>query len=219
MKPIQKNQFSSTISGVKLYIDDIELILSKILTINENYTICDDDNIYEDLDELKKYKGHNPDIIKIESKNKNNEFNFLIVRIVENIASVRSYGENQNRIAYEIEKIFLDRKINPLIRFFFNPKNAIFNIITLTIIFGFVYLYKTYYLKESVNIKQNLWPLILWLAILFITLLNKNSNGRIELKRRHESSFLKNNKDSILLVVITAILTAVITIIVTSLMS
>jgi hypothetical protein len=211
MKPIKQNKFSSTISGVKLYIDDIELILSKLSTINENYTIFDDENIYEDLDELKKYKGFNPSIIKIESKSENDGFNFIYIRILENIASIRSYGENQNRIAYEIEKIFFKRKINPFIRFFFNSKNAIFNITLLTPILAIIYVYRTYYLKENISVKQNLWPLIIWLIILFLALLNKNTNGKIELKRRHESNFMKNNSDAILLVIITAILTAVIT--------
>ncbi|WJS95828.1 hypothetical protein NYQ10_05075 [Flavobacterium johnsoniae] len=219
MKPIEQNKFSSTISGIKLFLDDIELILSKFSALNENYILFDDDNIYENLEELKHYKGNNPKIIKIELKNEVGSFNFLYVRIVEDLGSVSSYGEKQNKIAYEIEKIFLKRKNSPLIRYFFNPKNAVYNIITITTISCLIYCYKTYYLKEIVNIKQNLWPIVLWFVILFFTLLNKNSNGKIELKRRHESSFLKNNKDSILLVIITAIFTAIITSIITALLS
>jgi hypothetical protein len=210
MKPIEQNRFSSTLYGVKLYIDDIELILSKILSINETYTISDDENLYADIEELKKYKGDNPKIIKIESKN---NFNFLFVRIVENTASILTVGEMYNKIAYEIEKIFIKRKNNPFVTYFFNPKNAKNNIIVLFVILGGIYLYRTYYLKEVVDIKQNLWSVIIWFSILLVTLINPNYNGKIELKRRHENNFFKNNKDTLIVAIITAIVTYLLTLI------
>ena len=208
MKPIEQNKFSSSIYGVKVYIDDIELILSKILSLNETFTISDNENSYDNLEELKKYKGNNPSIIKIDS---NNKFNYLSIRIFENVASVNSYGNEYNKIAYEIEKIFLRRKSHPFISYFFNTKNARNNIIILSIVLSGIFFYKTYYLHESVNLKQNIWYVVAWLIILLITLMHPNFNGKIELKRRHENSFLKNNKDSILIATITAIITAIIT--------
>lgn len=210
MKPIEQNRFSSTLYGVKLYIDDIELILSKILSINETYTISDDENLYVDIEELKKYKGDNPKIIKIESKN---NFNYLFVRIVENTASILTFGEIYNKIAYEIEKIFIKRKNNPFVTYFFNPKNAKNNIIVLFVILGGIYLYRTYYLKEVADIKQNIWSVIIWFSILLVTLINPNYNGKIELKRRHENNFFKNNKDTIIVAIITAIVTYLLTLI------
>lgn len=210
MKPIEKNKFSSTLYGVKLYIDDIELILLKISNINENYTISDDDNVYTDIEELKKYKGDNPKIIKIESKN---DFNYLFVRIVENTASIITFGEMYNKIAYEIEKIFIKRKNNPFVTYFFNPKNAKNNIIVLFIILGGIYFYRTYYLKEAIDIKQNIWSVIIWVLIYLVTLINPNYNGKLELKRRHENNFFKNNKDTIMVGTIIAIVSYLLTLI------
>lgn len=205
MKPIEQNKFSSTIYGVKLYIDDIETILSKITLSNQSFKISDDDNIYEDLEELKKYKGDNPNIIKIESKS---NFDYMFIRIVENVCSIISYGETYNKIAYEIEKIFLKRKNNKFVTFFFNSRNARNNIIILSLVYFGYYLYKTYYLKQIVDIKQSIWTIIIWLLILLITLINPNFNGKIELKRRHENSFFKNNKDKLLVAIITFLVTA-----------
>ena len=190
MKPIETNKFSSSIYGVKLYIDDIELILSKIESVKDTYIISDDDNIYENLAELKQYKGNNPGIIKIEAKSEDVlHFEYLFIRITENIGSVTSKGEKYNRLAYEIEKIYLKRKNNPFITYFFNQKNARNNVIFLFLILGGIYLYRTYHLKEVVDVKKNIWSIIIWLIIFFITLVNSNFNGKIELKRKHEDSF------------------------------
>lgn len=214
MKPIESNKFSSTIYGVKLYIDDIELILSKITSINDTYIISDDDNIYESLDELKLYKGNNPEIIKIEAKDGDSfKFEYLFIRIAENIGSITSRGEKYNKLSYEIEKIYLKRKNNPFITYFFNQKNAKNNLIFLFLFFGGIYFYKTYFLKEVVDVKKSFWPIIVWLIIFFITLINSNLNGKIELKRKHEDNFLKNNKDAIIIVIITAVITYLLTLI------
>src|SRR5690606_33126312 len=115
------------------------------------------------LEDLNQYKGNNPKIIKIESLNK---FDYIFIRIVENVSSVTSRGSVYNKIAYEIEKIFLKRKNNPFVLYFFNPKNARNNIIVITIAFSAIYAYKSYYLKETVNIKQGTLFLVLWLLVL-----------------------------------------------------
>lgn len=212
MKPIEVDKFGSSTFGVKLYIDDIELILSKIESIGDTYIISDDENIYENLEELKQFKGNNPKVIKIEARGENTlHFEYFFVRIAENIASVTSKGEKYNMLAYQIEKIYLKRKNNAFITYFFNQRNARNNVILLFIILGGIYFYRTYYLKEIVDVKQNVWSIIVWLTVFLITLTSSNFNGKIELKRKHENNFFENNKDTILVAVITAVVTYLLT--------
>ncbi len=85
MEPIKRNKFSSSIYGVKLYIEDVELIVSKIKNLSNNFQISDNDNTYQDIEELRKYKGDNPQLIKIENEE---NFNFIFIIISENIADL-----------------------------------------------------------------------------------------------------------------------------------
>lgn len=208
MKPIERTEFSSSIYGVKLYIDDIELIISKIQNLSNNFKISDNDNIYQDLDELRKYKGDNPQLIKIENRE---NFDLLFIRIVENIASINCRGEAFLKEAYEIEEIFIKRRKHPIITYFFNPENTKSNLINFTIILGVYYSYKGFYLKETLDFRNGIFGIVVGLLFILITLLNQNFNGRIELKRKHESSFWEKNKDAILIAIISAIITGVIT--------
>lgn len=207
MKPIEKNEFSSSVYGVKLYRDDIELIISKIES-KSNFNISDEDNIYQNVEELIKYKGYNPKIIKLASTE---NFNYIFIRITDNIASITCRGEAFLRDAYEIEKLFLKRKKNPIITYFFNQRNAKFNLLILTIIISIYYSYQLLYLKQKFEYKNNFIGIGFWLIVLLITLLNQNFNEKIELKRKHESSFWNKNKDAILVAILSAIFGGIIT--------
>lgn len=210
MKPIERNEFSSSVYGVKLYRDDIELIISKIES-KPNFNISDEDNIYKNIEEFIEYKGYNPKIMKLATTE---NFNYIFIRITDNIASITCKGEAFLRDAYEIEKLFLKRKNNPIITYFFNPRNAKFNLLILTIVISIYYSYQLLYLKQKFEYKNNFVGIIFWLIILLITLINQNFNGKIELKRKHESSFWDKNKDAILVSIISAIIAAIITYIV-----
>ncbi|CDT28693.1 membrane hypothetical protein [Sphingobacterium sp. PM2-P1-29] len=122
-------------------------------------------------------------------------------------------------MAYEIEKLLLKRKKNPIVTYFFNPNNAKNNLIILTIFLSFYYLYKIVYLKQEFEIKNNSWGIGFWLTVLLIILTNQNFNGRIELKRKHESSFWEKNKDALLIATLIAIITVIITIVITKMTS
>lgn len=207
MKPIEKNEFSSSILGVKLYLDDIELIISKIQNLSDNFQISDDDNIYQSIEELREFKGDNPRKIKIENRK---EFSYIFIGISDDIANVTCSGELFLKEAYEIEKIFIERKKSPTITYFFNPINARNNLIVVTLLLATYYAYKTFYLKQITDFKGVTWVLVIWGTIFLVTLLNPNFNRKIELKRRHETGFWKKNQDNILTAIISIILTAII---------
>ncbi|ESU25068.1 hypothetical protein FSS13T_18610 [Flavobacterium saliperosum S13] len=214
MKPIEKLINTNVIGGVKIYLDDLELILYKLHQSGFNTIISDDDNMYDSIDELKQFKGNNPKIIKIEAHNNDLPLEYIYIRIVDNVSSVLSNGKNVLAASYEIEKILANRKNKFIYTYFINPKNALINLILISSIALFAFIYKSIYLKQQYNKIEWLGIILIWSIIYLYTLLNPNTNEKIELERKHEDNFFKKNKSAILVGIIIAIITAIITLII-----
>lgn len=210
----KEKYFNSNIPGVKLYLDDIEHIIDILKIENTTIEISDEENIYESIDELRKIKGNNPKLIKIEGKLQNELFEYISVRISEYSFIVYvHHSETFLKPAYEIER-FVKTKKRAAIFSFFNSRNSKTNIIlNICLALGFYLTYAFIY-KKDYSIKILLYFILFWCIVFLLSELNPNSNTKIELKRRHESNFWEVNKEKILLIIITATLSALTTLLI-----
>lgn len=210
----KEKYFNSYIPSVKLYLDDIEHIIDILKSDNAIIEISDDENTYESIDEIRKVKGNNPKLIKIEGKLPDGLFEYISIKISEYSLTIYVHHSEQFiKTAYEIERLARTKK-RPAIYSFFNSRNSKTNIVlNIILAFGFYLTYAFIY-KKDYSIKIWLYFILFWGFIFILSELNPNSNTKIELKRRHESNFWEVNKEKILLVIITSTLTALITLLI-----
>lgn len=202
----ENKYFNSTINSTKLYLEDIESIISKIENENIKIEISDNENVYESISELKSIKGNNPKLIKIEGTLKNTFLEYINVRITEFSSTIYVHNsESLLKNAYEIEQILISKK-RKLIYSFFNSYNAKINIIFNLVISSILYLVYTLFFKKDFNYTIWIYIILIWVLIFFISELNPNSNTKIELERKHDLNFYEKNKDKILFGIVTTII-------------
>lgn len=202
----EKKYFNATINYTKLYLEDIENIISKIENENIKIEISDNENVYESIAELKSIKGNNPKLIKIEGTLKSGFLEYINVRITEFSSTIYvHHSETLLKPAYEIEKLLISKK-RKLIYSYFNSYNAKINVIFNLVISTILFLVYTFITKKDFNYTIWFFIILLWVLIFFISELNPNSNTKIELERKHELNFYEKNKDKILFGIVTTII-------------
>lgn len=199
MKKVENSTLTDSIPRTKLYLDDVEYVLSKLSSLNLNIEISDDDNVYDSLEELIQTKGLNPKLIKIFGKQKEQLFGFILIRL-SNLASTVHVQNDEKllKIGYEIEKYLTSRKRKKIYAFF-NSQNAKLNIVINSVLAVGVYIYSTYVRKTAFNYIVWICIVLLWIFIFFLSELNPDSNTKIELDRKHNLNFYEKNKDKIIL--------------------
>lgn len=116
----KEKYFNSNIPSVKLYLDDIEHIIDILKSDTAIIEISDDENTYESIDEIRKVKGNNPKLIKIEGKLPDGLFEYISIKISEYSLTIYVHQSEQFiKTAYEIERLARTKK-RPAIYSFFN---------------------------------------------------------------------------------------------------
>ncbi|MBS7230355.1 hypothetical protein KHA90_04905 [Flavobacterium psychroterrae] len=215
----ENKYFNTTINSTKLYLEDIENIISKIENENIILEISDNENVYESIAELRSITGTNPKTIKILGTLTSSFLEYITIRITESSSTI--YVHNSDTLlkpAYEIENLLISKK-RKLIYSYFNSYNAKINLLC-TLLIGFVvFLVCTFITKENFNYTIWVSIILLWTLIFLISELNPNSNTKIELERKHELNFYEKNKDKILFGIVTTFIGIIIGSIITYLKS
>ena len=169
--------------------------------------------VHSSLEELKEVKGQNPELRKINGKFEDFSLEYISVRITEYSTSI--YVHNSERllkIAYEIERLMISRKRKKIYSWL-NSRIAKINIILNLILLFSSYIYFEFLIKKPHNFSFWFYLILFWSIIFIISVLNPQSNTKIELERKHQLDFFKKNRERILLILITAIITTIVGII------
>lgn len=205
MIPKTSKYFSSRIVATKIYLEDLEKIISILNSAQVALEISDNDNIYSSVEDLKNHQGSNPKIIKIEGKLPEKTLEWITVLITDASSSVNVFNsESLLKPAYEIEKIFVTRKRKKIYSWL-NSQSAIRNFI-LNVIFAFSFFaYHKLYLGKQYNLSFWFYVLLFWGLVFIVSELNPNSNTKIELERKHSIGFFAKNKEKVFLVIVTSV--------------
>jgi len=213
MKKIETTTITTYIGKTKLYLDDVEYVMSKLRSLDLNVEISDADNVYDSLEELRSIKGINLKLINFIGKPKDLSFGFILIRLSDQGSAVHvERSEKLLGIAYEIEK-FLKTRRRKMIYAFFNSQNAKANIMVNIILALAIYFYS---ITQKLPFNYFVWVsiIMLWVFIFFLCELNSDCNSKIELDRKHNLKFYEKNKEKILLASIGAVIGAVITLLI-----
>jgi hypothetical protein len=209
MKQKKKESFSESISGVRIFRDDIDYIISRCQNKSISIVISDENNIFENLDELVNLKGNSPSKFELQGKIESVNYSYLRILFEPRRVYVLTSGSEQLcSFGYELKDYLIDKipwhykVLNPLIWFAvtwiiiqfwvaIQPKDS--KIITYQWLFWF-----------------GISALIIWL----ISLANRYLNFRINLSRKHDHGFIKRNSDNLILAIISAIVGAVLALLV-----
>ncbi|WP_147320734.1 hypothetical protein [Hymenobacter lapidiphilus] len=161
-------------------------------------------------------KGKNPTSIEIIGSKYEGASDYT--RISVSISNLRSHiyasvQEKALKIGYDIEKLLLIRKRKRIYNIFnssFSKINIVIQSFLMLADYSLSLLYKNY--------KFNLLPwffiITFWVIAFLISDINPDSNTKIELSRKHEINFYDNNKDKIILSLISMVFGALITLII-----
>lgn len=216
MEKIQETNFKKSILRTKLFIEDIEEIITKMKSNNLDVEITDSENKYDSLQDLIEHKGKNPKLIRLTGKRKELTFDFLNIRISDIGSHIYINGKpDLISLGYELESFLKNRK-RKWYHSFFNSDNAKYNLILNSVLLLVFWLYSNF---KGAKFNSQLWLFILvfWVAVFLYSELNPMTNSNIELVKKHELSFYKRNKDKILIGVSMALLGSLITLLIKSL--
>jgi hypothetical protein len=197
----------------KYFRDDIESLIDELLGIELEVEISDSDNIYESLDEVIENRGHFVSELNINSRVSNSSFSRCDISISKSRTFLSVSGdEDLLNFGHKIHKMLLDRKVSWL------------NVITRRSYFPF---YLIVYFLALLNawggsLKGEytlLWtPWLISLTVICLawlgSLVNPYSDTRIYLKRKHDVDFFENNKEKLILIIVSALVGTIITLIV-----
>lgn len=203
MKQKKETYYSGRIKGFVVFRDDIEFVLNSLTDNGLSSSLQDDKHTYDNIDEIIKNVGNSPKRIKIEARNKET-YETVGLSFDKNELSISCYGSEQMySLGFRLNNYFSEKipwhykVFNPWIYYFttFTP------FYTLTLAFD----------KTTNEIKRP-WILVLFaisfLLGLFSYFLRKKGYG-IRLVKIHEHGFWKNNKDRLIVSLISAIFGAV----------
>jgi hypothetical protein len=206
MEKIKNNNYSKYIINSKLYLEDIEDIIEKLTQKSLTIKLYDDDNIYDNINELIELKGKNPKKLTIEGKAE--LFEYISIKIDKNDIWINSNGSEILYLCGLELNEFIRTKKNWLLTFL-NP-NLLLALSTFSLLFLLSLFDKT---TKTLPYNWLIWiPVILYSLLIFRTIF-KYFWINLELVRRHQYGFIKRNKDSILLMIISAIFGSLLTII------
>jgi hypothetical protein len=203
----KQTNFKSTIRDIKLFLDDIEGIMSVMKSNGMDVEISDSENKYDSIQDLITHKGENPVEIILEGKQQGSSFGQCSVFLKGYALILIEGSSNFISCGYELENL-LNKKKRKWYQPVFDALHAKVSFLGL-MIFLCVYWYCLEYHDATFS---DIWVaslsgLIIPPVILFAySELNPMGNRKIELIRKHEISFYKRNKDKIWLAIITGVI-------------
>ncbi len=204
-KKPDESHVSKSYRDLRLFRDDLDLVISIFKEHNFEIKISDQYFEYETLDELIEKRGERPRSFVLVGQSRENEYGWVSISFEKNRTYLStSFGNEKTRYAFgRIKDIFDTERSKVYV--ILNP----FLLIIPAYFFGLFYV-----LKLADKAKQNTVVIPLWLpviAIVFISIWVISGLYRIGayqavLKRKHEGGFWKRNADKIILLVIGAII-------------
>jgi hypothetical protein len=196
MKKLESVFQSININDIKIFLDDLELLIDEIENLELTYTLEDSEFEYESLEELKSKKGINPKEVKFNIRNPKETFGFITIKLINGSVYINAYSDKKLiDFANSLEIFFSKRKKN-WIYIFLNNELAIFNIIFNLFFFAMFTCYNYYYKKEF-DFSISLFITLFWVIIFIVSFFLPKGDSNIELEREHQKNILKNNKEKI----------------------
>ena len=196
-----KKYYRKDLKGIMLFIEDLNEILNLFESYNLKISFQDEINTYENIEEIIEHKGNKPDNLFIEGKNEN-PYETVELRFNNNNNNI-SISTNGSERMYSLGIILKDKFSNS-IKWHYNVFNPFIYYFSTSCILSSLFL-KSVRSHFSVFIFIFTISLSLWL---FSYLIRKNLYG-IYLIKKHQYGFLKRNKDSLIIAVISAFLGAI----------
>lgn len=198
--------YSKRIEGVKLFREDIEVILSRIENKLPKVEIHDSNNVYVNIDEVISHKGQNPKEISITARNKDLSLEYFSLDFKKDYVTIHSRGsEKMYSFGLEIGEL-IKNKEDKYYRIL-NPNSLLFISFLVTIC-------STFFIdKKTKNLTQPwlLWVISVLAIITIVSYFYKYLWVGLTLVRRHEYGFWNRNKDKIILSILGLILGSIIT--------
>ena len=213
MEKLQEDSFDSSIGYIKAFRDDVELILSMLKEAGvDNVEITDDEYKYDSLDDLIENRGKYPDRICIKGKRIDSAGNSssLLINLKAGYISITIRGDRDIiALGYLFESIFKKRRLKWYNLYIFSTRNALINIFLLIFLIAGLWLHSE---RNNLQFSFNhyLWPIVFWMVVILYSESNPLTKPRIELIKRHESSFYNNNKNKIIVTIIVGIILAIV---------
>ena len=185
---------SKYFKGVRLFRDDIDVIMSTLEDKNYKFQVSDRDFEYTTLDELIENRGDRPSFFQISGEGKEKTFNSVNIYFEKERIRLHSFGQESAKVLFsELRDIFetkysrIYKWLNPWV--YFSASFLISAILWVT--FGIN--------PRAVDI-----PLLRVLVVIFTTAwaisgLYRYNTPQVVLSRRHEGGFWKRNADKIIL--------------------
>ena len=202
MKKKIDNNFSDYIEGVKLYRDDFDEIINRCKSKSIILEIMDEDNSYDSIAELITNKGTN--LSKLEFKGRidgDKSFHAITISFQRGTTYLSFIGDPE-LISFGHEIFYFIKKRVVWHYKLFDPW-----------LFGFIAFIPLVWREifHDVSLKNLMIIFSGFLLLLFLlSVYNRKFNFNLSLLRRHEVGFLKRNKDTILLSIISSIIGALI---------
>lgn len=211
-KPQTSN--TATVKNTKYYLDDLQGLLALLNDHELKIELSDSDNIYDSLEDLQKHKGNNPKELNITGRTKG--FNSIHIWMKNGGTTIYCTNDQELiNLTYAIEKYATERK-QKWYETSFSAANAKVNIVFMLIIAVALWVYSNYK-GEIFSYKFWLYIIGFWMLVWVYGEMNSATNSRMELERKHETSFYNKNKDKIFFGILMAIIGSIITLIISSL--
>lgn len=191
MQLLANSTFSANISGIKLYREDIEWIITTIQSGKLEVTLSDNSRIYDNLDELIKYEGTKPTVLYIIGRNKDG-ISEAKVSIEKEIASLFFIAQISEKVlGYQVRDYIKERATNR--KRIFHP---LVIIVLCNILAGIVYFLEIYFKIKMVPTAVYTLLFIVPFVTIFLPwpLLPIYS---IILERKHEAGYWRRNSDNL----------------------
>ncbi len=191
MQLLPNSTFSANISGIKLYREDIEWIISTIQACKLEVALSDNARIYDNLDELIKYEGTKPTVLYIIGRNKDG-ISEAKVSIEKEIASLFFIAQISEKVlGYQVRDYIKERATN---------RNRIFHPLVImlicNILAGIMFFLEIYFKIKTV-------PSAIYMLLIlvpFVTILLPwplIPIYSIILERKHEAGYWRRNSDNL----------------------
>jgi ABC-type bacteriocin/lantibiotic exporter with double-glycine peptidase domain len=205
MKQKISKHFYETISGIRIFRDDIDELLQWFQNKSLVTKIHDSSSVYENIEEVINFKGNNPKQLALEGESES-KWESVTISIEKEKVSISSTGsEAMYAFGFELKDYFLNRVpwhykvFNPWIFFILIPvSTAILQI---------------FIDDKTKNLR---YPWLWWIFVtvtlfLIISIVNRYFGFGLTLTRKHEYGFWKRNKDKILLTILGALIGSALT--------
>ncbi len=190
-----KTYFSQTLEGIQIFEDDIDEIMSRLAKHSLNIEIHDENNLYENITEVRKINGIHPKTLKIDARNKT-LYESASLDFDKKKVRISCHGtENMYALGFELKDYLKDRR--PLYIRIFNSWKWFFFVFGSSGILKFAL-----DSKDSVSRPWILWTWGAFAVILLVSVFTGTITHGLNLTRRHEYGFWKRNRDSIILAII-----------------